>query len=79
MKYVLTMNDPHGRIDRWFTLPAECNFEICYRAGKNNASADYLSRPIGDNLVISNAEMESVFKFIANFLNDFVSPHEPGH
>ena len=27
------------------------NLEICYRAGQNSDSEDYLSKPIGDNLV----------------------------
>ena len=62
------MKDLHGRIARWFTLFAEYNFEICYRLGKDNASADYLSRPVGVNLLISNAEMESYIKVRANFL-----------
>ena len=81
LKYVFNMTDPHGRIARWFTLLAEYNFEICYRAGKNNASADYLSRPVGVNLVMSDAGMGSDLKVIANFLNDFASPpaHESGH
>ena len=71
-----TIKDPHRRTARWFTLLTEHNFEIWYQAGKNNASEDYLSRPFEVNLVMRNAEMESDLKLIANFLNDFASPHE---
>ena len=74
LKYVFNAKDSHGRIDRWFTLLAEYNFEFCYPAVKDNAIADYLSRPAGVNLTMSNAEMESDLKIIANFLNDFASP-----
>ena len=37
LKYVFNMKDPHGRIARWFTLLAEYDFEIFYRAGRDNA------------------------------------------
>ena len=74
LKYVFNMKDPHGQKAQWFTLLAEFNFEICYRARKNNACADYLSRPVGVNLVMSHAEMESDLKIIANFPIDFTSP-----
>ena len=64
LKYIFNMEDPHGLIALWFTLLAEYNFEISYQGGKNNASADYLSRPIRINLVMSNAEIESVVKLV---------------
>ena len=80
LMYVFNIKDPYGRIASWFTVLAEYNIEIFYRAGKNNTSADYLSRPVGVNLVMSDVEMESDLKVIANFLSDFVSPHhESGH
>ena len=73
LKYIFNMKDPHGQIACWFNLLAEFSFEICYRAGKNDGSADYLSRPVGINLFMSSAHMGSDLKVIANFLNDFAS------
>ena len=67
------MKYPNWQIARWFTLLPEYIFEICYRAGKNNAITDYLSMPVGVNLAMSNAEMDSELKVITNCLNDFAS------
>ncbi len=44
--YGFNMKDPRGRIARWFTLFAEYEFEICYRAGRDNACAEFLSRSV---------------------------------
>ncbi len=67
LEYVLKMKDPHGRIARWFTLPAEYDFEICYRAGRGNACADYLSRPVDWMLIDDNQPYGANLKMIAHY------------
>ena len=37
LKYVFKMKEPHGKIAGWFILLMEYDFEICYRAGRDNA------------------------------------------
>ena len=44
LKYVLNMKDCHRRIALWVTLLAEYDFEICFRAGHDNACANVLYR-----------------------------------
>ena len=53
------MKDPHRRIARWFTLLAECDFEICYLAGHENACADSLSRPVDLLLIDDDQQFEA--------------------
>ncbi|OMJ26830.1 Pol polyprotein [Smittium culicis] len=37
--------DSHGRISRWIMFLSEFRFEIRHKKGKDNAAADFLSRP----------------------------------
>ena len=69
LKYVFKMKDPHGRIARWFTLLAEYDFEICYRAVRDNACADYPSRPVDWILIGDNQPYGANLKTIAHYLN----------
>lgn len=39
LKYVFNMKDLHGRIARWFGLLAEYDFKVCYKPGKQKATA----------------------------------------
>lgn len=50
LKHVINMREPYGRIARWRSIFAAFGFEIEYRTGNKNANADYLSRPIEDNV-----------------------------
>ena len=44
LRYTFQKNDVHGRLARWLDFLAEYDFKVEYRAGKQNASADFLSR-----------------------------------
>ena len=57
-KHVLNMKDTYGRIARWFSLLADYDVEICYRAVAQNAAADYLSRPANTIMAIEEADIE---------------------
>ncbi len=70
LKYVFNMKYPHGRIARWFTLLAEYDFEICYRAGRDNACADFLSRPFEFMLIDENQPFEANLKAVAHYLDN---------
>ena len=72
LKYVFNMKDPHGRIARRFTLLAEYEFEICYRAGSDNACADFLSQPVKLMVIDEDLPFEANLKAIAHYL-DYVS------
>ncbi len=63
------MKDPHGRIARWLTLLAEYDFEICYRVGRDNACADFLSRPVELMVIHENQQFEANLKAIAHYLD----------
>ena len=58
LKYVFNMKDPHRRIARWFTLLAEYDFEISYRARRDNACAYFLSRPVELMVIDENQRFE---------------------
>ncbi len=64
------MKNPHGRIARWFTLFAEYDFEICYRAGRDNACADFLSRPVELMVINEDQPFEANLKAIAHYLEN---------
>ncbi len=66
LKYVFNMKDTRGRIARWFTLLAEYDFEICYRAGRDNACADFWSRPVELLVIDENQPFEANLKAIAH-------------
>ncbi len=40
LKYVINMNDPHGKIARWMSSLTEYDFGIAYHPGSKNANAD---------------------------------------
>ncbi len=54
---------------RWLTLLAEYNIEIFYRAGRDNACADFLSRPVELMVIDENHPFEANFKAIAHYLH----------
>ena len=44
LHWLLTIDDPSGRVIRWRLRLAEYDFEVKYRKGKINTQADALSR-----------------------------------
>ena len=77
LKYVFNMKDPHGRIARSFTSLAEYDFEICYRAGRDNACADFLSRPVELVVIDDHQPFEANLKAIAHYLGNLSAVDEP--
>ncbi len=71
------MKDPHGRIARWFTLLAEYDLEICYRAGRDNACADFLSRPLKLMVIGDHQTFEANLKAITHYLDNLSVVDEP--
>ncbi len=63
------MADAHGRIARWFTLLAEYDFEIFHRVGRDNACADFLSRPVELTVIDENQPIEANLKSITDYLD----------
>ena len=52
LKDVINNRYPHGRIARWISIFSEYDFQVLYRSSPRNANANYLSRPVAkDNLV----------------------------
>ena len=45
LHWLLTIDDPSGRLMRWRLRLAEFDFEVKYKKGKENAQADALSPP----------------------------------
>ncbi len=68
---MFNMKDPYGRIERWFTLLDEYDSEIFYRAGRDNACADFLSRPV-ELMVIDedNQPFEANLKAFSHYLHN---------
>ncbi len=64
------MKDPSGRIARWFTLLAEYDFQICYRAGRDNSCADFLSRPVDLWVIDGDQLFGANLKAIAHYLGN---------
>ncbi len=62
LKYVFNTKHHHGRIARWFTLLSEYDFQICYRAGRDNPCADFLSRPVEQAVIDENQLFEANIK-----------------
>ena len=48
---------------------AEYDFEICYLAGRDNACADFLSRPVELMIIDENQSFEAKLKAIAHYLD----------
>ncbi len=71
------MKDPHERIASWFTLLAEYDFEIFYRAGRENAWADFPSRPVELMVVDENQPFKAHIKAIAHYLDNLSVVDEP--
>ena len=46
LKWLLTLENPSGRLTRWSIMLSQFDFEIRYRPGKANGNADMLSRPV---------------------------------
>ena len=46
LKWLLTLNNPSGRLTRWSIMLSQFNFEIKHRPGKSHSNADALSRPV---------------------------------
>ena len=44
LKWLMSMQDPTGRLARWSLLIQQFDFDIVYRPGKTNGNADALSR-----------------------------------
>ena len=63
------MKDPHGRIARWFTLLAEYDFEIYYRAGRDNACAEFLSRTVELVIIDNHQPFEANLKAVKHILD----------
>ena len=63
------MKDSHGRIARGFTLLAEYDFEIFYRAGKDNACDEFLSRTVELMMVVESCKLKANLNAIAHYLN----------
>ncbi len=69
LKYVFNFKDPHGRIERWFTLLPEYDFETCYRGGRDNACTNFLSGPIELMVIDENQPFEANLKAMAHYLH----------
>ncbi len=70
------MKDPHGWIARWLTLLAEYDFEICYRAGCDNACAEFLSRPVELSVINDNEPFEARLKASTHYLDNLLVVNE---
>ena len=70
LKYAFNMKDPHGRIARWFTLLAEYDFEICYRARRDKACTAIFSRPVELMVIDDHQPSEANLKAIAHYLDN---------
>ncbi len=70
LKYAFNIKDPHGRIARWFILLPEYDFEICYRAGRDNACANFSSRPVELMVIDENQQFEENLKAITHYLEN---------
>ncbi|CAG8543634.1 26142_t:CDS:2 [Gigaspora rosea] len=46
LKYLLSLNEPRGRLARWIMTLSEYHFNVIYKSGKLHANADSLSRII---------------------------------
>ena len=83
LRYSFQKKDIHGRLARWLDFLAEYDFLIEYRPGKNNGSADFLSRiSLGDGsqvegedellclatLEVNENDMEIDFIQVANYI-----------
>ena len=51
LDWLMTINDPTGRLARWSIYIQAYNFEIIHRKGKIHSNVDALSRPV---LMIEN-------------------------
>ncbi len=69
LKYAFNMRDIHGRIARWITQLAEYEFEVCYRAERNNACPDFLSRLVELMVIDENQPFEANIKAITHSLD----------
>ncbi len=70
------MKNPHRRIARWFNLLAEYDFAICYPAGRDNPSAEFLSWPV-KLIFIENKSFEANLNDIAHYSDKISVPNEP--
>ena len=43
LRWLLTIQEPSGRLIRWRLRLAQCDFEVLYKKGKINTQADALS------------------------------------
>ena len=46
LKWLMTINDPTGRLARWSLYLQAYDFEIIHRKGKKHSNVDALSRPV---------------------------------
>lgn len=59
LTWLFSIKDPGSRLVRWRLKLEEYEYEVIYKAGKNNTNADALSRPpIHNTNVIDNTENE---------------------
>ena len=61
LKWLMTINDPTGRLARWSLYLQAYDFEIIHRKGKKHTNVDALSRPV----LMSEKAVEEVIEEIS--------------
>ena len=72
LKWLMTINDPTGRLARWSLYLQAYDFEIIHRKGKKHTNVDALSRPV----LMSEKAVEEVIEEISPKTLD---PYEDEH
>ena len=71
LHWLMTINDPTGRLARWSIYLQAYDFDIIHRKGRLHSNVDCISRPVVNNVIcINNTKTDDTFKLLDPYEDD---------